>query len=311
MEQFLKYFYDIYIDNIYKKDNKYYFYKDNSLFCVVKNYRLPEELKDILEICYEMQNRFPVSQIVFNKFGQISSDYDNNNYILLKINTSMSSDITINDIIKINNSLFLNKDKKELYRNNWAKLWESKVDYFEYQIKELGRNKKIILNSFSYYIGLAENAISIANICELYNKDNMNEKIVLSHRRINYPCMEYEFYNPLDYIFDIQVRDVSEYLKSMFFYTDRNHTTKELKNYLLSTRLSNYEANMLYARLLYPTYYFDIYEKVIEDLKEESELLDIINKVDEYELFLKEAYFELSRMYKIEQINWIINKKEL
>lgn len=311
MEQFLKYFYDIYIDNIYKKDNKYYFYKDNSLFCVVKNYRLPEELKDILEICYEMQNRFPVSQIVFNKFGQISSDYDNNNYILLKINTSMSSDITINDIIKINNSLFLNKDKKELYRNNWAKLWESKVDYFEYQIKELGRNKKIILNSFSYYIGLAENAISIANICELYNKDNMNEKVVLSHRRINYPCMEYEFYNPLEYIFDIQVRDVSEYLKSMFFYTDKNHTIKELKNYLLSTRLSNYEANMLYARLLYPTYYFDIYEKVIEDLKEESELLDIINKVDEYELFLKEAYFELSRMYKIEQINWIINKKEL
>lgn len=311
MEQFLKYFYDIYIDNIYKKDNKYYFYKDNSLFCVVKNYRLPEELKDILEICYEMQNRFPVSQIVFNKFGQISSDYDNNNYILLKINTNMSSDITINDIIKINNSLFLNKDKKELYRNNWAKLWESKVDYFEYQIKELGRNKKIILNSFSYYIGLAENAISIANICELYNKDNMNEKVVLSHRRINYPCMEYEFYNPLEYIFDIQVRDISEYLKSMFFYTDRNHTIKELKNYLLSTRLSNYEANMLYARLLYPTYYFDIYEKVIEDLKEESELLDIINKVDEYELFLKEAYFELSRMYKIEQINWIINKKEL
>ena len=311
MEQFLKYFYDIYIDNIYKKDNKYYFYKDNSLFCVAKNYRLPEELKDILEICYEMQSRFPVSQIIFNKFGQISSDYDNNNYILLKINTSMSSDITINDIIKINNSLFLNKDKKELYRNNWAKLWESKVDYFEYQIKELGRNKKIILNSFSYYIGLAENAISIANICELYNKDNMNEKVVLSHRRINYPCMEYEFYNPLEYIFDIQVRDISEYLKSMFFYTDRNHTIKELKNYLLSTRLSNYEANMLYARLLYPTYYFDIYEKVIEDLKEESELLDIINKVDEYELFLKEAYFELSRMHKIEQINWIINKKEL
>ena len=311
MEQFLKYFYDIYIDNIYKKDNKYYFYKDNSLFCVTKNYRLLEELKDILGICYEMQSRFPVSQIVFNKFGQISSDYDNNNYILLKINTSMSSDITINDIIKINNSLFLNKDKKELYRNNWAKLWESKVDYFEYQIKELGRNKKIILNSFSYYIGLAENAISIANICELYNKDNMNEKVVLSHRRINYPCMEYEFYNPLEYIFDIQVRDISEYLKSMFFYTDRNHTIKELKNYLLSTRISNYEANMLYARLLYPTYYFDIYEKVIEDLKEESELLDIINKVDEYELFLKEAYFELSRMHKIEQINWIINKKEL
>ena len=66
----------------------------------------------------------------------------------------------------------------------------------------------------------------------------MNEKVVLSHRRINYPCMEYEFYNPLEYIFDIQVRDISEYLKSMFFYTDRNHTIKELKNML--NDLKNY-----------------------------------------------------------------------
>lgn len=68
---------------------------------------------------------------------------------------------------------------------------------------------------------------------------------------------------------------------------------------------------MLYARLLYPSYYFDIYEKVIENLKDESELLDIVSRVDEYELFLKDAYFELSKLYKIEQILWIINKKEL
>lgn len=311
MEQFLKYFYNIYIDDIHKKENNYYFYKDNSLFCILKNYRTNDEIKDILEICNEIGMKYPISQIIFNKFNQVNSLYENNNYILTKINSNTSADITLNDIIKINNNLYLNKNKKELYRNNWANLWENKVDYFEYQIKELGRNKKIVLNSFSYYIGLAENAISIANIANINKQNNYEEKIVLSHRRVNYPCMEYEFFNPLNYIFDIQVRDVAEYLKSMFFYTDRKKTLEELINYIYKVNLTNYEANMLYARLLYPSYYFDIYEKVIENLKDESELLDIVSRVDEYELFLKDAYFELSKLYKIEQVLWIINKKEL
>ena len=68
---------------------------------------------------------------------------------------------------------------------------------------------------------------------------------------------------------------------------------------------------MLYARLLYPSYYFDIYERVIEDKIDEEKLLPIIERVNEYELFLKDCYLALSKYYNIEQIKWIINKKEL
>ena len=135
--------------------------------------------------------------------------------------------------------------------------------------------------------------------------------MVLSHRRVNYPNMEYDYYNPLNFIFDLEVRDVAEYLKSMFFYTDRTKTMNELINYINKSNLNNYTANMLYARLLYPSYYFDIYEKVIEDLDDESNLLDIINKTGEYELFLKDVYYELSKKFNIEMILWIVNKKEL
>ena len=312
MEQFLKYFYNIYIDKVCSKNESYYFYKDNNLFWVVKNYRTEEELKDIYQINYELlNNNYPVSEIVLNIYNLPISVYENNNYILLKINCNTSSDIDLNDILKINRNLYLNKDKKNLYRNNWAELWERKIDYFEYQIKELGRDKKIILNSFSYYIGLAENAISIANNIDLNNNDISINNIVLSHRRVNYPNMEYDYYNPLNFIFDLEVRDVAEYLKSMFFYTDREKTMDELINYVNKSELNNYTANMLYARLLYPSYYFDVYEKVIEDLDDESNLLDIINKTGEYELFLKDVYYELSKKFNIEMILWIINKKEL
>ena len=96
----------------------------------------------------------------------------------------------------------------------------------------------------------------------------------------------------------------------MFFYTDGNSTINEFSKSINYLNMSDYEANMFFARLLYPSYYFDIYEKAIENNNDE-ELLDIISKVNEYELFLKNVYYLLSKKYKIEKIEWLVNKKEL
>ena len=67
---------------------------------------------------------------------------------------------------------------------------------------------------------------------------------------------------------------------------------------------------MLYARLLYPSFYFDVYEKVMEKELEEEALLPIINKVDDYELFLKDMYVLLSKFAPIERVEWLVEKKE-
>ena len=202
-----------------------------------------------------------------------------------------------------------NSKNKYMYRNNWAELWSSKVDYFEYQVNELGHNKSIVLNSFSYYVGLAENAISIVNNVNLkYSQEENN--ISLSHKRIRYPNMEIDYYNPLNFIFDLKVRDIAEYIKSIFFYTDRESTLRVIKNNLEDINFNNYDVNMFYARLLYPSYYFDIYEKVIEGDNEEK-LLDIIRKNRDYEIFLKQLYYLLEQRYQLEKIDWIVNKKEL
>lgn len=75
-------------------------------------------------------------------------------------------------------------------------------------------------------------------------------------------------------------------------------------------RLTPYSYHMLYARLLYPSYYFDIYEDVMNNNGDEERLVKIISKVDDYELFLKEAYQEISKYTSLEHIDWII-KKEL
>ena len=64
---------------------------------------------------------------------------------------------------------------------------------------------------------------------------------------------------------------------------------------------------MLYARLLYPSYYFDIYEEVMNKERNEEDLVSIIKKSSAYEIFLKEAYLEITKYAPIEKIDWLIN----
>ena len=67
------------------------------------------------------------------------------------------------DIINFQREYTATNKVVSLYQNDWGNLWSSKVDYLEYQMSELGKNFPTLLNSFSYYVGLAENAISYVN----------------------------------------------------------------------------------------------------------------------------------------------------
>ena len=210
-------------------------------------------------------------------------------------------------MVKISEKLVLNNNKSNLYRNNWGTLWSEKIDYFEYQVRELSIEKEVVKSSFSYYVGLAENAISYVNNTNMkYGGDAY--RIVLSHRRVFYPNYKLNYLNPLSFVFDLEVRDIAEYLKAMFFKKDVGFCLDELSSYLKIRHLSLYEYQMLYARLLYPTYYFDVYEGVMNKNGDEEQLVNIIKKCDSYEEFLKKAYLEISKYAKIDKVEWIINQ---
>ena len=154
---------------------------------------------------------------------------------------------------------------------------------------------------------MAENAISYVNNTNMkYGRDAY--RIVLSHRRVFYPNYKLNYLNPLSFVFDLEVRDIAEYLKAMFFKKDISFCLDELSSYLKIRHLSLYEYQMLYARLLYPTYYFDVYESVMNKNGDEEQLVNIIKKCDSYEEFLKKAYLEISKCAKIDKIEWIINQ---
>ena len=60
--------------------------------------------------------------------------------------------------------------------------------------------------------------------------------------------------------------------------------------------------------MLYPSYYFDVYEEVILNGISESKLQVITSKTEDYEDFLRKLYIYLSKYTVILEIPWILKK---
>lgn len=307
MKQTIEFYYNIMLEDIEEANGNYHFKLDNQDCFFVFFSRREEELIDIINVCIEMKNKgIDVHTIIKNKTNSYITKVNGYNYILFTVN-NLREEYDIFDVVNLNSKLILNSKTSSLYRNNWQELWSKKIDYFEYQIKELAIDKSIIKNSVSYYIGLSELAISyVAETNKKYNT-LMEGKIVLSHRRVGYPNYKLNFLNPLSFIFDLEVRDVAEYLKAMLFTCEIEEVLEELNTYLKIKKLNIYEAQMLLARLIYPSYYFDTYEKVMDKDEDSEKLVAIIKKVDEIEYFLKKTYELLSSYVNIDKIEWFIN----
>lgn len=309
MKEIINYYYNFDIEEVEENKNYLSFkYYGEDFYFVFFN-RTEEELKDIVELCIELKYKgIRVHDIILNRNNSLVTKVGENNYLLLKLNANKDDIIDFISVSEMTNKLKLNQNNSKLYRNNWGELWSKKVDYFEYQIKEIGKEKKVIIDSFSYYVGLAENAISYVNKINKVIGKSEYDNITLSHRRIFYPNTNLNYLNPLSFIFDLEVRDIAEYLKTEFF--NGEDSLLDLITYLKIKRLTSYSYHMLYARLLYPSYYFDIYEDVMNNNGDEERLVKIISKVSDYEYFLNLAYEEISKYTNLEKVDWLI-KKEL
>ena len=301
MKQVLEYYYSINIDELNNENDNYYFKYQNESYYFCFCFRSEEEIDDIINCQNELVRKgVKTGIIIINNFHKYITTFEETKYILFKI-SSETEILELEDLLDFQNKTILLEDKKRLYRTNWSELWSSKIDYIESQ-QDMINNNIIIHSALDYYIGLTENAIYfVRKLLPSY----INESLVLSHKRTAYPNYALNFYNPLNYIFDLEVRDVAEYLKCEFFISPEE-TIKDLSEYLQIKHLSIYSLNMLYARLIYPSYFWDEYEKVINKKKNEIDLLKIINKSNEYETFLKKAYKEISLYAPLEKIAWLI-----
>ena len=301
MKNILEYYYNIFPEKVYEKNNIYYFYINDIKYYFVEFNRSINELNDLVELTNKLYFKgIKVHTFISNKEGKFYVEHEKINYVLLRVNSIENEEIDIYNILEFNDEEIVTENKI----TSWVKRWESTVDSFEREVTELNNDYPLLISYFNYYIGLAENAISYINNISFEDK-----KLHLSHKRIKLPLTYGMLYNPLNFIFDHKSRDISEYIKELFFNSSFNEEdifkiiNEELNDYSLD------DIKLLYGRLLFPTYYFDLFEGVLNHEREEKELNKIVNLSKHYELFLKELYYTLKNKYNIEPIEWIVKVK--
>lgn len=301
MKNHLEYFYKISVDKIIKTNNNYKFVLEDDEYLITPYKKNKDQLTQMLKII-KILNGFNLllHEIVYSINKQVTTNYNNQDYILLKLNIDNNNPIALPDITYLNH---IESDKTK--ENKWLNLWTSKVDYVEHQFSELGNKFPIVSEYFTYYMGLAENAISYLNntistvLPTLYDKD------CICHFRVSVTDTLIDFYNPLNMTIDHKVRDLSEYLKTCFF--NKINYTNELQQYFKYNILSEYGVRLLFSRLLFPTYFFDLYDDIIEQKKEEKDIFSIVNLSEEYEVFLSDIFCYINSYITIPKINWLIN----
>ena len=185
---------------------------------------------------------------------------------------------------------FLNLDK-----SNWGYNWSGKIDFIEYQFSQVKNKFPILENSIDYFVGIWENAISYFND----NVTFLEEKFVC-HKRVDTKMDLLEFLNPLNFVIDYKERDKGEYLKS--YVINNNYSSVQLKKLLQGSSKNN--IILLISRILFPSYYFDLYEDIVLKEKNEEEIVKMIEKRKNINNLLKYIFENFSN-YNIPYIEWI------
>lgn len=303
MKNIINYYYNLNLIDIYDVGDKYFFNINNRNYVFLLFDRPIEDAPMVYNLYLILKERnIFVNDILTNKDNQIITIVNNIPYILIRDNTKNKS-ININDILYIQNNTVNIINNKKLFRNDWISMWCKKIDYYESQMGEISKKYPVINNTIDYYIGLGENAIEYL----VYNTYKINN-LCLSHKRIDINKGSFDFYNPSNFIIDSRVRDFSEYIKNLFFMDKINFEI--LKNYLDYINFTKDEYILFISRLLFPTFYFDQYDNIINYGNDENIIKNIISKTPYYIKFIRSImiYIIYNKRVNIPVIEWIIKK---
>ncbi len=290
MKNFILFFYNINAVDIKKRLNGDYWFNFNGEKYILKNItNYNYDLENIYNMhIYLLNNNVSCNKIILSKDNKIAVYHKDYIYVLIKPSLNYKKRIKLNDIINYDLNIGKINDV------NWRDLWIKKIDYYEYQISQNLKKSDLVNESFYYFFGLTENAIQL-----LLNTSKV--QFYISHRRINYKSTLYDLYDPFNIIFDTRVRDIADYFKSEFI----NCGKTNIIEYLSINSLDVNEKKLFFIRMLYPSYYFDLYDSILLN-KNYDKIKDIISMISKYELFINELGNYLNRYNHIVDIpDWI------
>ena len=296
MENIINYYYGI---RIKKVDNDIIYDVEDNVFYIKK---IEPSKKDRLVYIDSLitgisNNNFYCYRFLRNKYNELFTVVKDDIYIVISLDENYNKELDLTSMIEFydKSSLLINGLKAV----NWDLLWESKLNNLYQKISINQSSNKSIAPLFYYYAGITENAIC-------YLKKNMktdfqNCRLSFNHYRINYPVRYVDFYNPINLYVDFNIRDISEYIKSVF-YSGASYEV-ELEYFLKVKKIGLHEATLLYSRIIFPSHFIDTF---LKDTNKKN--YHAFYKTKDYESFLLNTYNVISRYYKIPEISWITDQ---
>ena len=306
MKNTINYYYNLNPNKINQLFHYYYFYVDNELYFFKIFDRNVKDIQAIYEFNQEMLKRnILVNEIINNRTNTIITYVHQIPYLLTKVSININKPIYLEEISYLSNIIIPYKER--LMRSNWANLWANKIDYLEYYHEQNYQKYPLLSSSFNYFVGLSENAISYLNQTVANMKPEECDIGVISHDVILIDDTIYSLYDPQNIIIDHKARDLGEYIKLSFF-RDNYSIFDELDEYFKHNYFSIYGIHLLMARILYPSFYFEAYDAIIYQHENESSILKITSRIDEYENYLSDVWKYFHKYYRIQDVSWLSNR---
>lgn len=295
--------YDYYGYNVKLLDDNTFIFKDYT-FLLSKTTEDENSLNKLNDLISMLYDKFDgnVVYIVKNKYNKyISSSEGNNNICMLTYKDEKNIDI--NYFVKMHMA-FLNTFNYYVNIEDIIILWDQRLEYIQNQCLvalNFDNDAHMILYEYSQFaIGLAINALQYLSDMKIdFNKKHY--LTTLTHRRIK-KMDKFELFNPFNLIVDHSSRDLAELYKNNLIDFDTLFLICQSYSY----NVDEYE--YLIARLLFPTFIFDIIEDIATDntmYDYQNEIYYAISKQNEQLDKLKYFYKKISQLMLIRPIDWL------
>lgn len=304
MKNELKYYYNFDINNYSQKGNYYIFSLNSEIYVFTSTDRELEELSEIYEIAQVLNAKgVTCHKIILNNNNEIFTVINNKKYILMKVRNEMNDTVSLNEILKFSIVTRHNWKLPHVDRSDWLELWVNKLQNLEYQVSQFFKNEYLMVDSFSYYAGIVVNDIQLLREFDDYKTPPLS----IAHKRLTYDTTLLEFYNPLNFVVDYSIRDISEYLKSKI--CSGTDVEYEYEFCLKLPHYSQNEKKLFFVRCLYPSYQLDDFEKYFfqNNKKYKKKLANNLMINSNYEKNIKKIYrITLDTIREIPYINWLV-----
>lgn len=277
---------------------------DNWVFKLEANQKNENELIELNNFIIN------VDETLFKRGVRIIPSRDNR--LSVESEFSKVSLVAVNKFnISINDLLFMHRQYSSTNNVNYSSLsaikeiWINKVDMIENKILPSLKIDNFLFEKINsliiYSLGLGENAIEYIQDIVL-DFDEKIEEVTLSHKRFN-KFDSYELLNPFNLIVDSPMRDIADLYNIDII--NQNNLEQVLNSYNLSIK----SASLLFSRILFPSFLFDLLEEQYVtrgDIR--KELLDYYNNLEVKIDKIKYIHKYLVDRYGIRPLNWLLLK---